>query len=126
MATWQNGCFETMDAHPAHPTKLDVLPKQFILAAKWLVQLSSTFQTNSDNLCLIHCLYSFLYGAFMFREGWMEYPRSSYRSSLQSILRDLLDREEDTADILVGDLFTPTQTSIDTAGLLKGSVSRDF
>ena len=43
----------------------------------------------------------------MFREGWMEYPRSSYRSSLQSILRDLLDREEDTADILVGDFFYP-------------------
>ena len=41
-----------------HPTKMDVLPKicvQIILAAKWLVQHSSTFPNHSDDLCLLFC-----------------------------------------------------------------------
>ena len=52
MDTWQNGGLRKMDNLPVHntpnphPPKMDVLPKAFlqiILAAKWLVQHSSTF-----------------------------------------------------------------------------------
>jgi hypothetical protein len=37
----------------------------------------------------------------LFREGWLDYPRTPYRASLQSLLRDLLEREEENGDSLV-------------------------
>ena len=52
---------------PVHTTpnhyapKMDILPETFlqiILAAKWLVRLSSTSPKNgSDDLCLLFCIY---------------------------------------------------------------------
>ena len=70
MATWQNGCFGQMDDHPVHtipnrhPTKSDFSIQdlfQIILAAKCHgIQVHPP--TNSDDLCLLFCLYPF-YGA---------------------------------------------------------------
>ena len=62
---WQNGA-KKMDDHLVHttpnhlPPNMDVLQKPFlqiILAAKWLVQHSSSFSNISDDLCLLFCLF---------------------------------------------------------------------
>ena len=59
---WKNGW--SSGSHHTKPLlyQMDVLPKTFvqiILAAKWLVRHSSSVRlpTNSDDLCLLFCLY---------------------------------------------------------------------
>ena len=67
-ANWRNGCFEKMYDHTVHtmqnnhPSKMDVLLKTFvqnILATKWLVRQVRS-PNNSNNLCLLFCLYCIL------------------------------------------------------------------
>ena len=59
---WKNGR-SSVSHHTKPPSyKNGCAPKTFvhiILAAKWLVWHSSTSPTNSDDLCLLFCLYPF-------------------------------------------------------------------
>ena len=91
--TWRNGCFGKMDDLPVptttnhHPPKMDVLSKIFLqifLAAKWLVQHSSTspkqqqrplpsLLSNSSSMSYQNC--TLLYGVQC---------HNTYRSSLDT------------------------------------------